>query len=230
MTERPNALPYIRELEKYGDLTVWLVDGQWVRDNQDEEFTNFGHHYSFAFIPERELWLDREAGADEQAYFVAHMLTEYRLMAKGVMYPDALDQADHVERRMRRRAGLATISRKGGLPDPEQAHLELFGHTEDGAAIWLVDGTLVRSVFDIDWTEGGHEFVYEFIRPGEVWIDNAVEDDEQPFILLHELFERQRMMRGERYLPAHAEASRKEWECRQDPAKLGQELQRAGWF
>jgi hypothetical protein len=30
----------------------------------DEEFTNFGQHYRYPYIPKNELWIDQEAGHD----------------------------------------------------------------------------------------------------------------------------------------------------------------------
>jgi hypothetical protein len=38
-------------LSSSGEVTVWVVDGQYVRENLDKEFTNFGHHLLFHFIP-----------------------------------------------------------------------------------------------------------------------------------------------------------------------------------
>jgi hypothetical protein len=63
-------------------------------------------------------------------------------------------------------------------------------------SIWIVDGRLVRSVFDVDFTEGGHDYVYEFVPQNEVWIDNDLEESERPFVLLHELHERNLMAKG----------------------------------
>ena len=54
--------PYIKKVDEIGPLTVWIVDGQYVRKNIDEEFTNFGQHYCFRFIPLHEFWLDKEHG------------------------------------------------------------------------------------------------------------------------------------------------------------------------
>jgi hypothetical protein len=30
----------------------------------DEEFTNFGQHYRYPYIPKNELWIDQEARHD----------------------------------------------------------------------------------------------------------------------------------------------------------------------
>jgi len=58
-------LPYLEKIGQRGDITVWSVDGIYVRRNLDEEFTNFGQHYRFECIPENEFWIDIEASPDE---------------------------------------------------------------------------------------------------------------------------------------------------------------------
>ena len=54
--------PYLREDERIGGLHVWIVDGSYIRGHIDEEFTNFGQHYRYSYIPVQELWIDQEAG------------------------------------------------------------------------------------------------------------------------------------------------------------------------
>jgi hypothetical protein len=58
------APPYITKMEERGDFKIWIVDGSYIRGHIDEEFTNFGQHFRFPYIPEDELWLDREAEHD----------------------------------------------------------------------------------------------------------------------------------------------------------------------
>lgn len=148
--------PYIGKVEQRDDLQIWIVDGAYIRGHIDEEFTNFGQHYRYSYIPKNEFWIDREAKNDEQKFFIDHLLTEHRLMAKGVPYEKAIEEADRVERRERRRAGdLSRMTRHGRqLPDPEQVHEHLWKKLENGISVWLVNGRLVRSVFDIDFTAG----------------------------------------------------------------------------
>jgi len=40
-------LPYLEKIDERGNLQVWIVDGSYIRGHIDEEFTNFGQHYSF---------------------------------------------------------------------------------------------------------------------------------------------------------------------------------------
>ena len=224
-------LPYLREAESRGDLRVWIVDGAYVRGHIDEEFTNFGQHYRFPFIPEKELWIDREAHDDEHRFFVDHLLEERRLMAKGMPYATAIETADRVERRERRRSGdVRRLTGKGkNLPDGHAVHRRLWKTLESGISVWIVDGRLVRSVFDIDFTAGGHDYVYEFVPENEVWIDDDIAEDERGYVLLHELHERNRMATGWPYSKAHAESSRIECRARHRPDQLHDALAAEGW-
>jgi len=49
---------YIKKVEQRSKITVWVVDGTYVRTHLDEEFTNYGQHYGFKCIPKDEFWLD----------------------------------------------------------------------------------------------------------------------------------------------------------------------------
>jgi len=223
-------LPYVEKAGTRGRITIWVVDGSWVRTHRDEEFTNYGQHYAFNFIPRNEFWIDREGVPDELRFFVDHLLVERRLMARGVSYDDALAAADSLERKERKAAGdVARLTAGGKLPDPEAVHTAIWKHLPSGVTVWLVDGRLVRSVFDVDFTEGGHDHVYEFVPPNEVWIDNDVADAERPYILLHELHERNLMAKGWDYDRAHEDASRIELRCRRDPQALHPALAAEGW-
>ncbi|MGA2368467.1 MAG: hypothetical protein ABSF74_07860 [Dehalococcoidia bacterium] len=231
MTGKKLKPPYIKKLDERGDLAVWQVDGTYIRGHIDEEFTNFGQHYRFKYIPVDELWIDREAKEDETQFYIDHLLVEHRLMAKGISYDDAITKADVAEQAERRKAGdLARFTKKGqNLPDGAKVHVELWKKLEDGVSVWIVDGRMVRSVFDIDFTEGGHDHVYEFVPENEVWIDNDIEEQERGYVLLHELHERNRMAQGLTYSKAHAESSRLEYHCRHHPDQLHDYLSAEGW-
>jgi len=223
--------PYVKNIEARGDFQVWIVDGIYIRGHIDEEFTNFGQHYRYFYIPDLEFWIDQEAEHNEATFFIDHLLVEHDLMAKGATYGDALTQADKVERRERRRAGdVRQVTHKGqGLPDPSTVHERLWKKLESGVAVWVVNGRLVRSAFDIDFTAGGHDHVYEFVPTDEVWIDDAIEERERSFVLIHELHERNRMALGMPYNQAHAESSSLEFRCRHHPDELHDALVAEGW-
>ena len=223
--------PYLEKVEERGNIQVWVVDGAYIRSNSDEEFTNFGQHYRYPYIPQNEFWIDREAQNDERQFFIDHLLVEHKLMAGGMPYKQAIVIADHAERKERRRAGdLRIMTHRGqNLPEGKEVHERLWRKLESGLSVWIVNGRLVRSAFDIDFTEGGHGYVYEFVPENEVWIDNDIEEAERGYVLLHELHERNRMASGWPYNKAHTESSRLEYHCRHHPDELHDKLVAEGW-
>jgi hypothetical protein len=224
--------PYLQSDETRGHYQAWIVDGEYIRGQIDEEFTNFGQHYRYPYIPVNEFWIDKEAGHhNERAFFIDHLLVEHALMAKGASYADALTQADRVERKERRRVGdVRKVTHHGKeLPDASTMHERLWKKPENGVSVRIVKGRRVRDTFDIDFTAGGHDRVYEFVPKGEVWIDDDVEEGERGFVLLHELHERNRMAEGWTYNRAHAESGRLEFRCRHHPDELQDALSTEGW-
>ncbi len=225
--------PYVEKITERGDFLVFSVDGAYIRGRIDEEFTNYGQHYRFPFIPQNEFWIDRiPAGADrkEIEFFIDHLLVEHRLMAAGMPYEQAIVKADLAERAERRKSGdIKRVITGDDLPDPAQVYVKLWKRLENGVSVWIVNGRLVRSVFDIDYTEGGHDHVYEFVPTGEVWIDNDLVEEERPYVLVHELHERNLMAGGLPYSRAHSESSALEYHCRHHPDELHDALAAEGW-
>lgn len=214
-------LPYLRFVGRRGKIKIYTVDGGFVRTNLDEEFTNFGQHFRFPCIPEYEFWLENEAAPDERRFFIDHLLVEWKLMKQGMNYASAITYASSKERAERSRSrDSKKILDRAGIPNPVKVHVRLLTDSTSGVKIWLIDGRLVRSDFYIDFTEGGHEYVYDFVPPFEVWLDNDLSLSEYPFVLLHELFERNLMSKGMVYNNAHRRASKLEWSCRHDQKKL----------
>lgn len=202
--------PYLHRLDRLDGLEVWRVDGHFIRDHLDVEFTNGAHHFVRRYVPPGELWLDREArGAGEWPFWALHQRIQRSLMATGTPYLCALAVAQRVELRERR------VAR--GLPiriDPrevrEVARRRRIGSVA-GREVWLVDGRAVRDIAYVDFTLGGHGFRYRFIPRGEIWIDDAVHRAERPAILHHEAVEVAHMASaGLRYHAAHDLASRAE--------------------
>jgi hypothetical protein len=227
---RTQRLPYLRAVGRDGAVSIWVVDGAYVRKNIDEEFSNFGHHFSCPEIPRSEIWLDQETDPDEQPFFLRHAILERRLMAAGKDYDTARLAACQAERVLRERSGdIRKVTRGKRLPDAARVHVRLWKALPSGVQVWIVNGRLVRSVFDVEFTEGGHEHVYEFVPHNEVWIDDDVEEDERGFVLFHELHERNLMAAGMDYDRAHADSSRLELRYRKHPDQLHEALAEEGW-
>lgn len=216
----------MRLLEKIGKFSIFEVNGEFIRKNLDREFTNFGQHYRFPIIPKNEFWLDKEYTPGEADFFVDHLLLENKLMSKGVSYEKALFAADALEQKERKKTALAKRLRAssatvGELRIIHKKKLSVYG---DKIIVWLVRGEAVRDRFYIDFTEGGHDLVYDFVPDGEVWIDDDLSIKERKFVILHELKERRLMGEGLPYPKAHREASAIEYHCRHFPLKVAKKI------
>ena len=169
----------IRKIGSRGKITIYIVNGQIVREEVDEEFTNFGQHFRFSFIPKYEFWLDQEMSPDERRFFIDHLLVEWKLMNRGKNYKYAIETADKIEasERQRSKAYLQTSS-EDYSKQVKKIHKHLLGQTAKKLQVWIVDGELVRDLFLIDFTEGGHHFVYHFVPRDELWLDNDLNSKE----------------------------------------------------
>lgn len=192
-------MPYIAELERYGDMKVMIVDGKWVRDHINVSYTDFGQPLHCNYIPKDEMWIDVEQSHDESRYYIIHMLEEYKRMKAGDSYEEALKAADKKERAERGKVALK--SKK--IPNPEEYQLKILRTLPDGIKVYLADGKKVRDNLDIEYTEGGHDLIYKYIPKDTVWIDDDTQTDDIPYILFHELFERNKMKGGMKYEEAH---------------------------
>lgn len=220
--------PYIKQISTVSDIKVWLVDGRYIRDNIDVEFPNFGQHYRFNYIPKDEFWIDQRETTGEESFYIEHLLIEHKHMAQGASYEDAITKANSAEKRMRKKAMMAKFG-IAEMPTKEisvqmikKLQIECYSKY---VKVWLVDANLVRNLFYIDFTQGGHDYVYKFVPKSEVWLDDGISERERKFILLHELHERFLMANGMDYDKAHIDSSSIEIHCRQHPEDLEKNLQ-----
>ncbi len=214
----PNK-PYIEKIQEVDGFTVWRVDGKYIRSNMDAEFTNFGQHFRFPFIPTHELWIDYEKTPTEDSYFIDHMLLEWLLMEQGMPYEKAIVKADAKEAIQRKRSAfMQKIEKVEKKPKEFKKELyvkELKGF--DAVKVFVVNGEIVRDLYFIDYTEGGHHFVYDFVPFDEVWLDDDLAASEMDFVLLHELHERYLMSTGWDYHKAHHSSTIIEYKARKNP-------------
>lgn len=219
---------HIKKVQDIGPIQVWTVDGAKVRAI-DNEFTNFGTHYGFEIIPENEFWLDAESDENEREFFIEHMLIEWKLCKHGKDYITATTKGSSKEKAERKKCGdLSKVFDKKGSPHYDKIHKKLLGETDQKLKVWRIDGRLVRSAFYIDFTEGGHDFVYDYVPHNEVWLDDDLVAEELPFVAIHEIHERNLMKRGWKYDDAHGSASTLEWTLRQHPEKVMESLKELG--
>ena len=180
---------------------VYIVDGNYVRDNVDVEFTNFGQHFRFRFIPRWEIWLDKDHGRGEREPFEVHAIKEANEMSQGVDYSKAYEDGLKAENECRL------------TNDKRPVHKRII-HQYGDVTVWLVDGKVVRDKYDKGFTEGGHWKVYKYVPEGEVWIDDQLSDQERKPVLLHEMNELGLMRQGMPYLKAHKRSSIREGKFR----------------
>lgn len=216
--------PYLKLLKTINKIKVFAVDGAYIRTRIDSQFTNFGQHYRFPFIPRNEFWLDREANQGETQYFVDHLLVEWELMRQGKKYEVALAQADRVEQRERAKSVLLDSVQKNPKKLPRLVYRRMLKLYSRGCAVWLVNGEAVRDFFYIDFTEGGHDLVYKFVPARQIWLDDDLTATERKYVFLHELHERNLMAQGWNYSRAHDSASAIEQSCRLAPQLLQSQL------
>jgi hypothetical protein len=88
--------------------------------------------------------------------------------------------------------------------------------TKDGVKIYLINADHVRDEIDIDYTMGGHAYVYpNYIPEDEVWIDEEMNKEDQYSTIVHETTERNEMRnRHLDYSKAHDDASAAELKVR----------------
>jgi hypothetical protein len=203
------APPYLRKLRKLSRITVWLVDGEYIRKNISEDFVNYDHHGRLFFIPEDEFWIAQGSDPEEMKFYIDRMYVEHVLIASGMGYDRASEKAGIFEKR--ERAKSATVDKLGSAKGKEgiakKVRKKLLKSYSGKVKVWVVDGMLVRSLLFTDFGGGGHDRIYHFVPEDEIWIDDDILPGERKFIILHELHERMLMAAGSTYADGHAKAT-----------------------
>lgn len=213
--------PYIKLLKTVEDKTdkfqVWEVDGEYIRNNIDVDFTNYGQHYRFNFIPEKEFWIDIESTPGEVEFFILRLMVEYYTMRIGKPYSVAVDTANKIEKQ--ERFNSKKYKQVFGDRQPENINYNIrkkyLGRVKGtDIKVYIVDGELIRDVYYIDFTQGGHDLVYKWIPPKEIWIDDDLKESEIMYTIIHEYVERKFMEKGIDYPTAHKHALKIEYKYR----------------
>jgi SPP1 gp7 family putative phage head morphogenesis protein len=100
--------PYIRMYGASADVTVYVVDGRYIRDNIFIDFVAGGNDQVYGgddpdkptFIPAGEIWLEN-SNPDEFSFVLLHELTERNHMQAGEDYDTAHDAANMQEQAAR---------------------------------------------------------------------------------------------------------------------------------
>jgi len=207
---------------------VYQVDGAGIRKNKDEEFTNFGSHSDYEWIPEKELWLDKGVHPAEAHIFIDRMIKQDKLQAGGMSLDKVRKAGDRYEESERSKifGGFGSPEREEHSGDPRVREIPLRWPEGTSAPIkfYIVDGEKIRNgrgTQHEDFTEGGNGGAYKWVPRDEVWIEDTVQPGEVGYVALHELHERRLMLgAGWDYLKAHRSSSMIEHVAREHPPLL----------
>lgn len=83
---------------------VMAVDGTYVRNHHDSDFSQGGNGFRYRFVPRGELWIDDAIPKVEWPYIGLHECYEAEKMKGGMDYERAHDAAKRVENKARRAA------------------------------------------------------------------------------------------------------------------------------
>ncbi len=78
-------------------IEIVLVDGTYVRNHYDSDFSQGGNGYRYSFIPKHEIWIDWQISEDERLFIAFHECRESQLMKQGWSYSRAHDEAKRLE-------------------------------------------------------------------------------------------------------------------------------------
>ncbi|MDD4603671.1 MAG: hypothetical protein PHF97_07680 [Bacteroidales bacterium] len=206
--------------------SIWIVDGNTVRQKIYKEFLYGGNDQRYIFTPKGEIWIDHAISCEEFEMTVAHELNERHLMAKlGWTYDRAHDSSLALEVVMRRRYQEICRQHEGALPNvsptdwenkkeirslPDSITLNNIYRipvgTRDGLSIWVVDGYLVRKNIFPDFGFSGNDACYHFIPKNEIWLDGQISCEEMEYSISGEITERTLMKSGKTYSDAYETA------------------------
>jgi hypothetical protein len=93
-------------------LEIIFVDGTYVRNHYDSDFSQGGNGYRYDFIPKSEIWIDWQISEDERLFIAFHECHESMLMKRGWSYSRAHDKAKQLEDQHRH----AALTERASLP------------------------------------------------------------------------------------------------------------------
>lgn len=209
-------------------VSTWLVNGERIRKELNENFVQSGHHARFPFIPTNEFWIDTDTNFREHRFFIDRFFAERILLRSGMDIDAAESIAGDLEQHEREEAISAELRQlrlhRKSLREKIRRTPFLPYHS-DQLSIWIVDGKMVRDLVFLEYDMGGHDRVYPWIPEKEIWIEEILPEKERKFILLHELHERFLMGQGKKYPEAHHGATIIEDRFRDHPETLEARIQ-----
>ena len=93
--------PYVRIQQEINGITIYLVNGFWIRNSIDQDFCEGGNSFRYQYIPKNEVWIEADTSTEELPAIITHELTESKYMAAGEDYDSAHDKANEMEKMVR---------------------------------------------------------------------------------------------------------------------------------
>ena len=90
-------------LGTFDKFDVFLVSGEFIRNNLEIDFTMGSHHHVSDYIPNGEVWLDDKLSENDLKALIHHEVHELKLMRAGVSYEEAHKLATESEERFRKK-------------------------------------------------------------------------------------------------------------------------------
>ena len=211
---------YIGKIDEY---KVCLVNGSEIRKSVSlddyrkgcrlPDFLDFGvysseNNYSgFREIPKDEIWIAEEIDKNEKRAAIKCAIVYLRLQKKQYNENVAYVKAKMFEKKIREKYNTFTET---------DILIKNIG-TINGITVTLVNGFAVRNLKDDDFSQGGHDLVYNYIPENTIWIDNTIASDEYGAVMVHEYVERHLMKNKKyEYEKAHGLATRAEYKYREN--------------
>lgn len=166
-------------------MIIKFVNGFKIRNTID---TNFGGHVTSdyaSYVPKNEIWLEDYLKPEKELFL--NLVKEEKIFFR----------QKKPFWRLRTR-----LMREAQRLGPCPSFVVKTKHKEN-LTIRYVDGRLVRKHIDPYFIFGGNDLVYSYISTKEIWIDMRNYEQDQPFALIHELYERKLMARKMGYDDAH---------------------------
>jgi hypothetical protein len=211
-----------RLVGNFDSYKVYSVDAFAVRNaaEPDEEFDNFATNGEFPdLVPDGEIWVSNRSLRSEGRFFIANAVARLNALKAGASEATAYTMGLNADRKLRaRETGLEYRSGRRHKRIPPAIYHRRYLVLPDPQfpiEVWLIDGSLARTYYKTDYTEGGHGYVYRWVPHNEIWIEKDLHKDEFPFMVAHEYTEL-RLMRdkGIEYDRAHDISSRVEYHLR----------------
>jgi hypothetical protein len=97
--------PYLGQVFSHEKLSIYVVDGPYVRRTYSMDFNVGGHGFVYDFIPKDEVWLDSSVEERELQFSLVHELVERTMMMdehNPQDYETAHRQANTIELELRK--------------------------------------------------------------------------------------------------------------------------------